>query len=202
MKRWISCMLAIALMLLPVSSFAANFNFGLKDQVVDEAAADAPSTDADDIDLSALTDDELDALINAAYTERYTRDLPSYGKGIDDGAVIVDENGLRIALFDVSYDAEYGHMLRFDALVENNLGVPIGISVMNATADGQEVDGVGIFGIEHGATAPDYFYFTPLDVDADPDHVLENVEVLSFDFGVWNYDTYEDLFEVPVTLNN
>lgn len=89
--------------------------------------------------------------------------------------------------------------LRYYVVVENQSGRELDFRFEDAYADGVEVDGVGIFDIEHGERTDDYFFFHPL--DEDDMSVLESAESISCTIVVKDSDTYDEILTIPVTLS-
>ncbi len=202
MRRWFCFLLALALL---IPGAALSENFGLKPQrpgtgnATEEPAQDEASGLLDDIDLTLYSDAELESLSNRIYDELNARQSATYGMTIEDGQLLIDLDGVRLSLFEAAYEDDYDPLLRCYVVVENNAGREISISVNDAFIDDIEVSGIGIYDVADGETVNDYFYFQLLD-EADDPALLESGETLTFTFEVWDDETYETLFEVPVTL--
>ena len=227
MKRWICCILALALMLLPTCASAASFNLGLKDKRSDEplaeteappAQTEAPSEEPrvgpnigyavtipepgiDSLDLTKLTDGELYDLIDRAYDELAARaPAPTSMPSIEDGLMLIDQRGVRMSLFDSAFD-ESSLSLHFYVIVENNTGKAISISVGDPYADGVKVYGLGVYGVLDGETKSDYFLLQPIEGEEETSgYALENARELRFTFEVWETETYDTMFFQDCTL--
>lgn len=109
----------------------------------------------------------------------------------------IDEQGVYLEALTTEWKED---KLRFDVVVENDTGRAIDLRIEDAYADGTEIDGVGIYGVEDGERDDDEFFFLqPLDGDSMA--VLENADVLSFTIEVQDEESHDTLFAVPVTLN-
>ncbi|NLD60057.1 MAG: hypothetical protein GX647_10430 [Clostridiales bacterium] len=219
MKRWICCILALALMLLPTCASAMSFNFGLKDKRTDVPVAQTeapavepqapklgfsvttPAPGAGELDLTAMTDAELYDLLDRIYEELDARaPEPTPIPSIEDGLMLIDQRGVRMSLYDSAYDAD-SQMIRFYVIVENNTGKAISISVNDPVADGVEVYGLGVYDVADGATVSDYFLLEPIEGEEDVTaYALENPREITFTFEVWEDDTYETMFFQDCTL--
>ena len=120
--------------------------------------------------------------------------LPATAQG--DKLVLIDEDGVYLEVTSVEMKDD---KLRYNVIVENDSGCEINIRFNEAYADGVEVDGVGIFGVEDGERIDDeFFFFQPL--EGDGMEVLEGAQDLSFTIEVKDDDTRDTLLTVPVSL--
>ena len=87
--------------------------------------------------------------------------LPATAQG--DKLVLIEEDGVYLEVTSVEMKDD---KLRYNVIVENDSGCEINIRFNEAYADGVEVDGVGIFGVENGERIDDeFFFFQPLEGD-------------------------------------
>ena len=119
--------------------------------------------------------------------------LPAMAQG--DKLVLLDEGGVYLEVTSVEMKDD---MLRYNVIVENDTGCEINIRFTDARADGAEVDGVGIFGVEDGEETDEYFFFRP--TDGDGMDVLEDAESISFTIEVRDDDSRDMLLTVPFSL--
>ena len=122
--------------------------------------------------------------------------LPATAQG--DKLVLIDEDGVYLEVTSVEMKDD---KLRYNVIVENDSGCEINIRFNEAYADGVEVDGVGIFGVEDGERIDDeFFFFQPL--EGDGMEVLEGAQDLSFTIEVKDDDTRDtriDAISAPVS---
>jgi len=208
MRRFISLLLVVVMLLIPTCSYASGLSFSIQPRSLsgssdetetDSDAAEVPFLETMD-DVTSLSDDDLYALMALVYSELNARGLLVDDTEDDyDGVVIMDQDGVRVIATNLRIDPDYDQII-IDAIVENNTYAGISLSPEYSRVNGEVVDAIGMYAIESGATVEDYFYFYPAS-DAGCE-TLEDIESLEFYFEVYDSETYEDLFKSDFIMLN
>ena len=120
------------------------------------------------------------------------------GVTLENGTVVVDQNGVRMTLYEDTVQIGDG-ALRIDATVENGSDRELTLEIVLAEINGLSVRGYGVYGVYAGESVVDYIIF---DAEGDEEVAAALAAPQSLRFTIWAYDTYtgETFFTADVTL--
>ncbi len=148
MKKWLSLILVLLLALSGTTALAAG---SLSDAArgkrpvpaadANPGADPAPAEASTSIDLSALSNDELQALIDAAQAELAGRvgTGPAASDVVGDGSILYEDENLRITMTGSLELDEYGALI-LNVVLENLTNRNLIMSLENASCNGWDVD--------------------------------------------------------------
>ena len=155
---------------------------------------------AETVDVSGLSDTELQAIIDAANAELAGRSAAP----ADDGKTILFEQDNVQVYLTGNYEV-WGsdtHYLDLQAVVVNDTDVPITVSVEMCSVNGWGVYASGIYTTNPGKKQKDDLSINISDAEIS---TFEEVEEVEFQFKVYNSDTYDDMFKtdtITLTFND
>lgn len=147
-------------------------------------------------DFAAMSDEELQELVNAARNE-----LARRGLAAEEGTVIYDEDGIQIYLTGKQYVEDYGDSstLYVEVVIINDSDKDIGIMMESSTINGWEIYGWGTDDISAGKKKKAEFEFNASDADV---FAIEEVEDIEMQMNIYDSETYETIKKLdPITIN-
>lgn len=154
-----------------------------------EAFADLP-------DFAAMSDEELQELVNAARNELARRVMAA-----EENTVLYDQGGIQIYLTGKQYVEDYGDSssLYLEVVIINDSDKNIGIMMASSSINGWEIYGWGTDGISAGKKKKAEFEFNASDADV---FAIEEVEDLEMQMNIYDGDTYETISKLdPITVS-
>lgn len=154
-----------------------------------EAFADLP-------DFAAMSDEELQELVNAARNELARRVLSA-----EENTVLYDQDGVQIYLTGKQRVESYGDSatLYVEVIIINDTDKNIGIMMDSSSINGWDVYGWGDSGISAGKKKKAEFEFNAHEADV---FALEEVEDLEMKMNIYDEDTYDTIKALdPVTIS-
>ncbi len=178
-----------------------NLLGGLEDVKDAQEAAAQPSgavTDPRLVDLAGMSDADLNALGNRVSRELDRRVMEEAGVTLENGTVVVDQNGVRMTLYEDTVRIGDG-TLRIDATVENGSDRDLTLDIVLAEINGLSVLGHGVYDVYAGESVVDYIIF---EAEGDAEVAAALAAPRSLRFTIWAYDidTGETFFTADVTL--
>ena len=155
-------------------------------------------TDPRMIDLAGMDEDTLNALRNRISRELERRAMEEAGVTLENGTVVVDQNGVRMTLYENTVQIG-DSALRIDATVENGSDRDLSLEIVLAEINGLSVLGYGVYDVYAGESVVDYIVF---DAEGDAEVAAALAAPQSLRFTIWAYDTDtgETFFTTDVTL--
>jgi len=160
-------------------------------------------------DFSSMTAEDLAALIAAAQEallgmgvvaeeDDGALHMPAEGEEPAEELVLFDQDGLKVVITSIEFTEYYD--LKVNVTVINNTDYEVNISLEDVSVNDWTVYAGGVYGVQAGKKAKDYFYFSSLDEDAEVMSV-EDLEYAEFTIRVYDSETYDDLFTLgPVKM--
>ena len=124
----------------------------------DAAQPSGMVTDPRMIDLAGMDEDALNALGNRISRELERRAMEEAGVTLENGTVVVDQNGVRMTLYEDTVQIGDG-ALRIDATVENGSDRDLTLEIVLAEINGLSVLGYGVYNVYAGESVVDYIIF-------------------------------------------
>ena len=164
----------------------------------DAAQPSGMVTDPKMIDLAGMDEDALNVLGNRISRELERRAMEEAGVTLENGTVVVDQDGVRMTLYESTVQIGDG-ALRIDATVENGSDRDLSLEIVLAEINGLSVLGYGVYDVYAGESVVDYIVF---DAEGDAEVAAALAAPQSLRFTVWAYDTDtgETFFTTDVTL--
>ena len=164
----------------------------------DAAQPSGMVTDPRMIDLAGMDEDTLNALRNRISRELERRAMEEAGVTLENGTVVVDQNGVRMTLYEDTVRIGDG-ALRIDATVENGSDRDLTLEIVLAEINGLSVLGYGVYNVYAGESVVDYIIF---DAEGDAEVAAALAAPQSLRFTIWAHDidTSETFFTADVTL--
>ena len=148
-------------------------------------------------DYSAVSDDELHTVIDAARNELARRELTASAD-----TVLFDQDGVQCYLtgnYEVKEWGEGKHVMQLEAVVINDTDVTVNVSIEACYVNGWEVYGGLIQKTDPGKKQKDTFEIRLFDADI---HSYEEIEDIEFTFKVANSDDYSVIYKLdPITVH-
>lgn len=148
-------------------------------------------------DFTAMTDDELHALVDGARNELTRRELVT-----SDKTVLFDQDGISCYLtgnYEIQEWGEGNHVMKLEGVVINNSDVMVTVGIEGCYVNGWEVYGGIIQKTDAGKKQRDTFEIRLYDADI---HSYEEIEDIEFTFKVYKSDDYAKIFQLdPITVH-
>ena len=164
----------------------------------DAAQPSGMVTDPKMIDLAGMDEDTLNVLGNRISRELERRAMEEAGVTLENGTVVVDQDGVRMTLYENTVQIGDG-ALRIDATVENGSDRDLSLEIVLAEINGLSVLGYGVYDVYAGESVVDYIVFNA-EGDADVAAALAAPQSLRFTIWAYDTDTGETFFTTDVTL--
>lgn len=145
---------------------------------------------AEGVDVAAMSNEDLHAIIDSARGELAKRELVAGGK-----TVLFEQDGVTVYLTGNYTIAEWGegkHVMLLEAAVLNGSAEDVGVYIDNCCVNGWEVYGGSIVGIGAGKNKKATLEIRLHEADI---HSYEDIEDIEFKFHVSNA-SYKKLFDV------
>lgn len=139
---------------------------------------------AESIDLSAMTQEELIALIDNARLE-----LTKYLPEIADGTVLYEDENVRLTFTKAEID-DYGDLC-INVLVENLSDKNINVALENSSCNGWALSGSSV-GAPAGKKAKEGFWFYSVTEETDI-VTIEDLQDIEADLYYYDTDTYDTI---------
>lgn len=195
MKKWISLLLIGLLTLSGTTALAAgSLSDAAKDKLnmpISEAEpAKTPADESAPIDLSGMSDGELQALIDAAKQELAGRTgaAPESSDAVGDGSILYEDENLRITMNGVMELNDYGELV-INVILENLTERNLIISLENASCNGWDVY-EPVVSVSANGKSKDAFEFYDIETDAEISSADE-VETIKGQIRYFDQDDYD-----------
>lgn len=144
-------------------------------------------------DVSAMTSEELQGLIDAARNELLSRELAD-GENI----VLVDQDGVQVYLTgDYEIEAYSSTYLYMTAVVINNTDHMVGFYAKIATINGWDVDFTGTVDVSPGSKKKAKLEWRISDADIS---TFEEIEEMKLSLQVYDSSTYDEICDTEPTI--
>lgn len=154
---------------------------------------------AEGIDWASMTDEEIQAIIDAGQEELHSR-KGSEGESDADTKIILDYDGLTVTVTDIHVESDWMYTdgaLVVDVVIDNGSNRNYGANGTTVSINGWQVDSLAYFEVKAGKKMKDSFKFNLADAEIS---TLEEVESIEFVFTVFD-DDYNYIEQEPTRID-